>query len=219
MGVVVNKVKDQLEEGFQDPDVKARWDEIDPGGELRQTLLEDEMLLEAIIEGSYKFDSDKHWMVGKIPTEEGLNQYSDKLIEIAHQNGGSLGPLLESYKENPEATLKMLERADFEGLAANLQPEELENTTEVLAMQEPVESEQNALHAQDSQFPAGEGITAVVLSSDPKNPVIAELSGIDPNVSFINAQTGLSYNLPQPGAEPDISEPGLTGIKAPTITL
>ena len=84
MGAVLDKTREGLEESFEEK--KAQWSKLDPDGNFREILLEDDRVLNAIIEGSYAYDSGKHWLVGKIPTEDGIETYSDLMTAVVEGN-------------------------------------------------------------------------------------------------------------------------------------
>lgn len=107
-------VREKVIEGFEtflaDAEESANFVKMKGSAELADLIRNDPAFTDAFIEGSKKFDSQ---MFGKLPTEEGITEFVNKLDELADANGQSYTSLTDAYRNDPEHVIEILKKSDI----------------------------------------------------------------------------------------------------------
>lgn len=176
------KVREGLSE-FLESDESANFKSLTGAEEIVKLAMSDDKFIDAIIEGSKKYDS-YNLVFTKYPTEEGISTFIDKLDEIAEENGNTYSPLVNAYIEDPTMVITQLKDNNIEAINVTFaqynQPQEDPNKAFKELMPE-----------------------AIVLSSseNPEDSIVATLDMDNPN--FKDAVSGEDFIVS------DISNPNI----------
>ncbi len=171
-------VNEEIRKGITDlpksnPDISARFNGIEGSQKMLQELMTNDDLLESIKEGSG----------GNITNYgEKIPQYFDKILDVTQQNGNSFKPILDTLEKNPQNVLEALESGDPNNIKKIYS--EPSNDSEPLSQM-------------DNNSPTNNPTELFVQSSDPNNPIIANLNDNELDNVILRNEVGEEMNVNQ----------------------